>query len=72
MYSTLFARKAIKDNLYWDGILHISSVLNKGLHEILNVQPVIIFIIFFNRNTFPLSDNFPQDIILYSMTMKLS
>jgi hypothetical protein len=64
----LFTKKVIKGNMYWDGTVSISSVLNKRLHEILDVDPVITPIIFFsNRNTFPINE-FPHNIIPYSMT----
>jgi hypothetical protein len=47
----------------------LSSVLNMGLHEILDVDPIIILIIFFcTGNTFLLNDEFHQNIIPYSLT----
>jgi hypothetical protein len=66
-YSKLFATKVIKDNIYWDGTVKI-PVLNKDLHDALDVDPVTVRIIFFcSWKTFLLNDEFPQNIIPYSI-----
>jgi hypothetical protein len=41
-YSKLFAKKVIKGSIYWDGIVKIPNVLNKGLHDAVDVDPVIV------------------------------
>ena len=65
-YSKLSTNKLIKDSIYSDGIVNIYNVLNKGLHEILDVDPLMILIIFFcNWNTFLLTGEFPQNMIPY-------
>lgn len=59
-------QKSHQDSKYWDGEVSIFNVRNKGLHESVVVDPVIILSIFFcNWKIFLLSDELPQDIILY-------
>jgi hypothetical protein len=61
-------KKVIEISIYWDGKVSISNVRNKGLHESLDWDYVIIHKIFFcNWKTFLLSDDLPQNIITYSI-----
>jgi len=46
-YSKLFMNKLVKDSTYSDGMVNISNVLNKDLHEVLDVELLMILIIFF-------------------------
>ena len=64
-YSKLFTKKFITDSIYWDGVINI---LNKDLHEVLEVDPLMILIIFFcYLITFLLTGEFPQNMIPYSI-----
>lgn len=64
-YSKFSTNKLIKDSTYSDGMVNI-YVLNKGLHEVLGVDPLMILIVFFcNWNTFLLTGEFPQNMIPY-------
>ena len=65
-YSKLFTKKFVADSIYWDGMVNIFSILNKDLHEVLDVGPVMIVIIFFCYwNSFLLTGEFPQNMIPY-------
>ena len=46
-YSKLFMNKLVKDSTYSDGMVNISNVLNKDLHEVLDVELLMILTIFF-------------------------
>jgi hypothetical protein len=51
-YTRLCARKVVKDSIYCEGRVNISSVLNKALHETLDLPPAIILTTFFcNQKT---------------------
>jgi len=65
-YSKVPKNKLTKDSTYSDGMVNISSVLNKGLCEVLDVDPLMILTIFFcNWNTFLLTGEFSQNMISY-------
>ena len=67
-YSKLFTKKFITDSTYWDGMVNIFNILNKGLREVLDVDPVMILLIFFCYwDTFLLTGDFPQNMIPYSI-----
>ena len=67
-YSKLSTNKLTKDSIYLDGMVNISNVLNKGLCEVLDVDPLMILIIFFcNWNTFLLTGEFPQNMKSYPL-----
>jgi hypothetical protein len=56
----------INDSMYWEGRVNISKVLNKHLHEILNLVPVVILtVLFCDWKILLLSVEFPQNIIPY-------
>jgi hypothetical protein len=40
--SKLFIKKFIKDKIYWDGKVSLSNARNKGLHKVLDCDPVPI------------------------------
>jgi len=62
-YSKVSTNKLTKDSTYSDGMANISNVLNKGICEVLDVDPLMILIIFFcNWNTFLFTGEFPQNI----------
>ena len=46
-YSKVSTNKLTKDSTYSDGMANISNVLNKGICEVLDVDPLMILIIFF-------------------------
>jgi len=61
-YSKLFTKKFIADSIYWGGMINIFNILNKDLHKVLDVDPVMILKIFFCYwNT----GEFPQNMIPY-------
>ena len=67
-YSKLFTKKFITDSIYWDGMVNVFNILNKDLHEVLDVDPVMILLIFFGYwNTSLLTGKFPQNMILHSI-----
>jgi hypothetical protein len=45
-YSKVFTTKVVKDNTYYGGKLSTSSALQTGLHELLDLGPVIILTAF--------------------------
>jgi len=46
-YSKLFTKKKlIKDRIYSHSMVNISNILNKGKHEVPDLDPVMILIIF--------------------------
>jgi hypothetical protein len=45
-YSKFFTKKIIKDHICSHGMVNISNILNKGKHEVPDVDPAMILIIF--------------------------
>jgi len=67
-YSKLFTKKFIADSMYWDGMVNIFIILNKDLHKVLDVDPVMILKIFFCCwNTILHNGEFLQNMIPYSI-----
>ena len=59
----------IKDSVYWEGIVKIYNFRNRGLHDTLAGDPVIICIILGEIwRTFLLNDELPHMIIPYAIT----
>ena len=61
--------KLIRDSMYCEDKVNDSNLWNKGLHDVLELEPIIVLIILFcNRKTFLLSIEIPQNIIPYFIT----
>jgi hypothetical protein len=60
-------KKLIRDSMYCEGSVRIPNDLNKGLHDVLVFEPVVILTIFFwSWKTLLLSVEVPQKIMPYS------